>query len=306
MKNVFAKVVRKSATAFLVAALATGMTACGGAGEAAQQSSTQQEVVSEESASAQSTVNTVLEEINPEQINPEQIDPATHEPVGEESEKEAEVPEQTVEVIQKPEPSEEPVKEEETPKAEENTQEKEDKQEEESEKKEESSEKALAILDEGITFDGMELDFPIDAGNMKLGNWKLTFRDVDDPSDTTVVPGQVILADMTNPDYMESDVKVTAEFGNYTDGDLTLSDMDMTGIYIRKGEGDMVKVPEVTLPGGLTWGSKESEVSEALGEASFSSFPDGGFDSMYENGNYLMEVSGGNETGIDYIAFSME
>lgn len=302
MKKVFEKVVTKAAAALIVAALAAGLTACGGS-DKTEQAAAQEETAVEESASAQSTV---FEQINPEQINPEQIDPETHEAVQKESEEEPAAAEQTAEVIQKPEPAEEPVQEQEEPAPVQDEEKKEEKKEEE---KVSSSDKELAILDEGISFDGMDLDFPIDPDNMKIGNWQITYRDVDDPSATTVVPGQVVLADMTNPDYAAENVIVSAEFGNYTDSDLSLADMPITGIYIQMypaGEGTEVKIPAVTLPGGITWGSTETDVYEALGEASFSSYPDDGFDFMYENGKFLMEVAGKKETGVDYIVFSME
>ena len=101
-----------------------------------------------------------------------------------------------------------------------------------------------------------------------------------------------------------------AEFGNYTGEEVSLSDIPMTGIYISKEKGKDGKepvLPEVVMPGGLTWGSKAEEIRDIFGEASLSgAFVDKDFDYMYENGDYLAEFGGMNDTGIEYIVYCVE
>ena len=108
----------------------------------------------------------------------------------------------------------------------------------------------------------------------------------------------------------EFDVIVTAEFGNYTGAEAVLSDLPMTGLYVKKGtgvDGGERKLPAVKLPGGLTWGSNQKEIEGLLGEASFAGgFIDADFDLMYENGSFYLELAGSNENGVDYIVYSME
>ena len=79
----------------------------------------------------------------------------------------------------------------------------------------------------------------------------------------------------------------------------------------KKAKGPQIKVepvlPEVVLPGKLTWGSKDEEIRGLFGEASFSgSFFDKDFDHMYENGSYMIELGGMNDTGIEYIVYCVE
>ena len=295
MKRVLEKTAKITAAILVITALAASMSACGNKEETSQDA--QQE--EQETAPAAATLE---ETINPEQINPEQI--SLEETDAEEEDKsEAEDAsgneEQEAEVIKKPEPSEADLeeKEQEEPAG-----------EEEAEKKDSSSTE-LAILGEGIVFDGMELSFPIELSADQLGNWKLTYQNVDDPSSMTLAPGEIVTAVMTNPAFKEEDVTVTAEFGNYGTESADLSDIPMTGIYVRRtggSSGEEKKIPELVLPGGLTWGSSESEIMDVLGEASFSSGSGDQFDSMYENGSFLVEFSGSKETGVDYMVYCVE
>ena len=114
---------------------------------------------------------------------------------------------------------------------------------------------------------------------------------------------------MTSPDFTDDDVIVKAEFGNYTGSEAALTDLPMTGIYITKGKGKdgaEPKLPALELPCGFTWGTSADEVMAQLGEASFSGSFDYDFDYMYENGEYLFEVGGMDDTGIEYIVYSVE
>ena len=168
----------------------------------------------------------------------------------------------------------------------------------------------LAMLDGRMTFDGMELEFPIELESMKLGNWKIEYKDVDDPAVKMLAPAEIVTAVMTNDSFSTDDVTVIAEFGNYSNEETALSDIPMTGIYLTKGKGKDGKepvLPEVVLPGKLTWGSKDEEIRGLFGEASFSgSFFDKDFDHMYENGSYMIELGGMNDTGIEYIVYCVE
>jgi hypothetical protein len=161
-----------------------------------------------------------------------------------------------------------------------------------------------------MTLDGMELSFPIELSNMTLGKWTLSYKDVEDPSSKTLYPGECVEATMTCADYTSDDVIVTAEFGNYTGAEAVLSDLPMTGLYVKKGtgvDGGERKLPAVELPGGLTWGSTQKEIEGLLGEASFAGgFIDADFDLMYENGSFYLELAGSNKNGVDYIVYSME
>lgn len=166
------------------------------------------------------------------------------------------------------------------------------------------------MLDGRMTFDGMELEFPIELESMKLGNWKIEYKDVNDPAGKMLAPAEIVTAVMTNDSFSADDVTVVAEFGNYSNEETALSDIPMTGIYLTKGKGKDGKepvLPEVVLPGKLTWGSKDEEIRGLFGEASFSgSFFDKDFDHMYENGSYMIELGGMNDMGIEYIVYCVE
>ena len=160
-----------------------------------------------------------------------------------------------------------------------------------------------------MTFDGMELEFPVELSGMKLGKWTLTYELEGDPASKTLAYQETVLAKMTSPDFTDDDIIVKAEFGNYTGSEAALTDLPMTGIYITKGKGKdgaEPKLPALELPCGFTWGTSAEEVKAQLGEASFSGSFDYDFDYMYENGEYLFEVGGMNNTGIEYIVYSVE
>lgn len=208
---------------------------------------------------------------------------------------------QEAEVIKKPEPA-----------ADGSGEDKEKEKKKKKSKKESGSDasQGLAMLDGRMTFDGMELEFPIELESMKLGNWKIEYKDVDDPAVKMLAPAEIVTAVMTNDSFSTDDVTVIAEFGNYSNEETALSDIPMTGIYLTKGKGKDGKepvLPEVVLPGKLTWGSKDEEIRGLFGEASFSgSFFDKDFDHMYENGSYMIELGGMNDTGIEYIVYCVE
>ena len=169
-------------------------------------------------------------------------------------------------------------------------------------------------MDGRMTFDGMELAFPIEMTDYKLGDWTITFEEIKDLSARTVQPDEIITAVMKSSNYTDEDVIVTAEFGNYTEKPVLLSDLPMTGIYIRRGpgtekeDGEKVepRLPEVVLPGEITWGRSAKELWAAYGEPSFSGLTNEDFDGMYENGSYYIEVAGMTDIGIDYIVYCVE
>ena len=280
------KVWRRSAAVVLVIALTAGMCGCGKKAET--EPAAEEQTAAEESASAQSTVQ---EPINPEQVKSEDIIKEEEAPAA------AATTQKESEVIEKPEPSQEETEEE-----------KEDKKEEK--KKEEKAAVDLnEVLDGYMTFDGMELQFPIELSQMKLGKWTITYEIDGSPEDKTLAPEQVVVAKMTSPDYTDNDVIVKAEFGNYTDSEAQLTDLPMTGIYITKGKGTdtaEAKTPAMELPCGFTWGTSEAEIREQLGEASLSGSFEYEFDFMYENGQYLIELAGMGDTGLEYVVYSVE
>lgn len=165
-----------------------------------------------------------------------------------------------------------------------------------------------------ITFDGMELTFPIEMKDYKLGDWKITFEEIKDPASRTVKPDEMITAVMTSDKYTDDDVIVTAEFGNYGEEPVQLSELPMTGIYLRRGPGKAAEdgtkadpvLPEVVIAKDITWGSSAEQLWAAFGEPSFSGLTNEDFDGMYENGSYYMEVAGMTDIGIDYIVYSVE
>ena len=290
------KVWIKSAAAVLVLALTTGLWGCGGADKKAQ------ETAAGETASAQTTLQ---EPINPEEVKSEDIIKEEEKPGTAETQKEPEKePEEEAEkepekeVIEKPEPSEESAQP----------------QEQKENKKEENNEnKAVAdlneVLDGHMVFDGMDLQFPIELNEMKLGNWTIAYELEGDPSDKTLAYQEVVMAKMTNPNYTDNDVIVKAEFGNYTGTDAALKDLPLTGIYITKGkgtDGSQPKLPSLELPCGFTWGTPQSEIQEKLGEPSLSGSFDYEFDLMYENGQYLIELAGMSDSGLEYVVYSVE
>ena len=301
IRKEFVKTVRKTAAVVMVLALAAGMYGCGKSSGSAEPAA-QEETASQETAEAQGTEN---DQINPEQVKNEEIvkeDTAKEETAQADAAKEeaaAAANEEEKEVIQKPEPSEANTEAEKK---------KEEKKQEEEEKKA-STENLNEVLDGKMTFDGMELEFPIDLSGMKLGKWTLAYELDGDPADKTLAVKEVVLAKMTSPDFTDDDVIVKAEFGNYTGSEASLTDLPMTGIYITKGKGKdgaEPKLPSLELPCGFTWGTPASDVQDKLGEASLSGSFDYDFDFMYENGEYLFEVGGMDDTGIEYIVYSVE
>ena len=307
-------VTRGMSAALLALILAVGAAGCGKKDDAAKESEQAQEAASQTLNPEQITEEgkeEIKEEAGEEEKEEvkEEVKEEAREKVKEEASKEAEkTEEETADasdetgkdsaVIEKPRPSDE------SPKEEGGESEEEDKDKEE---KEEKKPGGLALMDGKMKFDGQELEFPIELGNLNLGNWSLSYENVEDPSEKTLSPGEVVTASMKNEAYPDTDVKVTAEFGNYTGESAALTDLPMTGIYIEKvGKGEDVKLPEVELPGGLTWGSTEEEIRELFGEASLSGTFQKDFDFMYENGEYMMELAGMKDTGLDYIVYCEE
>ena len=279
---------RKTAAVLLVLALSAGLFGCGGK-DASQKAS------AEESTTAGSTV---LEPINPEEVKSEDVIKEEEKPAVAATQKEVEK-----EVIEKPEPTEV------DPEAEREAAER---KKEENEKRKQDNSSAVdlnEVLDGVMSLDGMQLEFPVELSSMKLGKWTLTYEIDGNPADKTMAPDQVVTAKMTSPDYTDDDVIVKAEFGNYTGSEAKLTDLPMTGIYITKGKGKdgaEPKLPELEIPCGFTWGTPESEIHEQLGEASFSGSFGYDFDFMYENGEYLLELGGMSDTGLEYIVYSVE
>ena len=323
IREEFGRILRGAAVTALAFALVTGTAACGKKDETAAQTSAAQE--------SPSTENEAEEPINPEEVKEEakeEILQETKEDPEEEAKEEAkeeteeskeeskeetkeDVKEETEEkkdetaeedkpqntVIEKPGPSDEDL-----------SSEQEEEKEEEKEDEEDTA-KGLDLLDGTMKFDGMELQFPIELEGMTLGSWQLEYVNVDDPDSKTLAPGEVVTAVMTCSAYSADDVTVTAEFGNYSDSEAALSEIPMTGIYIEKGkgkDGSEPSLPEVEMPGGLTWGSTEKEIRSLFGEASLSGTFNKDFDCMYENGSYMVEFGGMNDTGVDYIVYCIE
>ena len=273
IRKVIERTWKKTAAVILVLALAAGAYGCGKSAEPAAK----EETAVEESASAQSTVK---EPINPEEVKSEEIvkeDAAKEETVKEDTVKEETVPQETDQVQEQASAA--------------------------------STQDLNEVLDGVMTFDGMELEFPVELSGMKLGKWTLTYELEGDPASKTLAYQETVLAKMTSPDFTDDDIIVKAEFGNYTGSEAALTDLPMTGIYITKGKGKdgaEPKLPSLQLPCGFTWGTSAEEVKAQLGEASFSGSFDYDFDYMYENGEYLFEVGGMNNTGIEYIVYSVE
>jgi len=302
------RLMKRASYVFLALVMAAAMSACGSKKEEEPQA--EQTVAEAEQAAQENAPDAAAQEQAKEEAAKEEEkakeeaakEAAEKEPAVEQPEKpgtEAET--QESEVIKKPEP------------AAEGSGEDKDKEKKKKEKKKESGSDApqgLAMLDGKMTFDGMELAFPIEPEGMKLGNWKIEYKDVDDPDSRILAPAEIVTAVMTNDSFSADDVTVVAEFGNYSNEETALSDIPMTGIYLTKGKGKDGKepvLPEVVLPGKLTWGSNEDEIIGLFGEASFSgTFFDKDFDHMYENGSYMIELGGMNDTGIEYIVYCEE
>lgn len=271
-------------TGVLMTALLFSMAGCG-----------QKEEAPAAEQAVQESTEVALEEV----INPEEVKTEVEELPVEAATEEVTEPVAEQDVIDKPVPTD----------ADSQAKEEADAHKEEEEAQEPAG-SDLSILDGVMTLDGMELSFPIELTNMTLGKWTLSYKDVEDPSAKTLYPGECVEATMTCTDYTSDDVIVTAEFGNYTGAEAVLSDLPMTGLYVKKGtgvDGGERKLPAVELPGGLTWGSTQKEIEGLLGEASFAGgFIDADFDLMYENGSFYLELAGSNENGVDYIVYSME
>lgn len=301
------RLMKRASYALLALVMAAAISACGSKKEeepVAEQTVAEAEQALQENApdAAAQAEEAAKEEAAKEEAAKEEA------AAGEAAEKEqaAEKPgteeeQQEAEVIKKPEPA-----------ADGSGEDKEKEEKKKKSKKESGSDasQGLAMLDGRMTFDGMELEFPIELESMKLGNWKIEYKDVDDPAGKMLAPAEIVTAVMTNDSFSTDDVTVIAEFGNYSNEETALSDIPMTGIYLTKGKGKDGKepvLPEVVLPGKLTWGSKDEEIRGLFGEASFSgSFFDKDFDHMYENGSYMIELGGMNDTGIEYIVYCVE
>ena len=301
------RLMKRASYALLALVMAAAMSACGSKKEeepVAEQTVAEAEQALQENApdAAAQAEEAAKEEAAKEEAAKEEA------AAGEAAEKEqaagkpgTEEEQQEAEVIKKPEPA-----------ADGSGEDKEKEKKKKKSKKESGSDasQGLAMLDGRMTFDGMELEFPIELESMKLGNWKIEYKDVDDPAVKMLAPAEIVTAVMTNDSFSTDDVTVIAEFGNYSNEETALSDIPMTGIYLTKGKGKDGKepvLPEVVLPGKLTWGSKDEEIRGLFGEASFSgSFFDKDFDHMYENGSYMIELGGMNDTGIEYIVYCVE
>lgn len=301
------RLMKRASYALLALVMAAAISACGSKKEeepVAEQTVAEAEQALQENApdAAAQAEEAAKEEAAKEEAAKEEA------AAGEAAEKEqaAEKPgteeeQQEAEVIKKPEPA-----------ADGSGEDKEKEEKKKKSKKESGSDasQGLAMLDGRMTFDGMELEFPIELESMKLGNWKIEYKDVDDPAGKMLAPAEIVTAVMTNDSFSTDDVTVIAEFGNYSNEETALSDIPMTGIYLTKGKGKDGKepvLPEVVLPGKLTWGSKDEEIRGLFGEASFSgSFFDKDFDHMYENGSYMIELGGMNDMGIEYIVYCVE
>lgn len=301
------RLMKRASYALLALVMAAAISACGSKKEeepVAEQTVAEAEQALQENApdAAAQAEEAAKEEAAKEEAAKEEA------AAGEAAEKEqaAEKPgteeeQQEAEVIKKPEPA-----------ADGSGEDKEKEEKKKKSKKESGSDasQGLAMLDGRMTFDGTELEFPIELESMKLGNWKIEYKDVDDPAGKMLAPAEIVTAVMTNDSFSTDDVTVIAEFGNYSNEETALSDIPMTGIYLTKGKGKDGKepvLPEVVLPGKLTWGSKDEEIRGLFGEASFSgSFFDKDFDHMYENGSYMIELGGMNDTGIEYIVYCVE
>ena len=301
------RLMKRASYALLALVMAAAISACGSKKEeepVAEQTVAEAEQALQENApdAAAQAEEAAKEEAAKEEAAKEEA------AAGEAAEKEqaAEKPgteeeQQEAEVIKKPEPA-----------ADGSGEDKEKEEKKKKSKKESGSDasQGLAMLDGRMTFDGTELEFPIELESMKLGNWKIEYKDVNDPAGKMLAPAEIVTAVMTNDSFSADDVTVVAEFGNYSNEETALSDIPMTGIYLTKGKGKDGKepvLPEVVLPGKLTWGSKDEEIRGLFGEASFSgSFFDKDFDHMYENGSYMIELGGMNDTGIEYIVYCVE
>ena len=274
-KKAYGRLMKKASYLALALIMAAGLSACGSGKE--PQPAAEQTVETAEAQAAEEAAKEAAEKEAAEKEAAEQ------------------------EAIKKPEPAAEEAADDKG---------KENKKKENKKEADKDNSEALALLDGKMTFDGMELEFPIELDGMKLGNWKIEYHGVDDPDSKMLAPAEIVTAVMTNDVFTADDVTVTAEFGNYTDGEVALKDLPMTGIYISKGKGKDGKepvLPEVIMPAGLTWGSKAEAIRDIFGEASLSgSFFDKDFDYMYENGNYLVEFGGMSDTGLEYIVYCVE
>lgn len=304
----YEKMWKRSAAVIMALALAAGTCGCGKSAEPTE-TTAKEETATQETQESAAAASTVQEPINPEQVKSEEV-VKTDDAAQSASKKETEAQDagkeqapaastQEKEVIEKPEVSEANTEAE---------KEKEEKKKEEEEAKQ-ATQNLNDVLDGAMKFDGMDLQFPIEISGMKLGKWTLTLEYDGDPSTKSMAPMEAVLAKMTSPDFTDDDIIVKAEFGNYSDSEVMLSDLPMTGIYITKGkgkDGTEPKLPSLELPCGFTWGTPASEVQAQLGEASLSGTFDYDFDFMYENGEYVFEVSGMNDTGIEYVVYSVE
>lgn len=296
-KNKSGRIWAKTAAILLAFLMAAGLCSCGGKKKEEQQAPKEETVAAAETPTPEITPEAVTEKPEQQDVKPEET-PAVEEPAAKEEKAAVTEAPQEPEVIKKPEAVDT------------GEQEKTEKEADDKNKKEKkASSDGLSLLDGKMVFDGMDLEFPIELDSMKLGNWKIEYQNVDDPESKTLMPGEIVTAVMTNEAFLAEDVTVTAEFGNYSNEDTDLTDLPMTGIYLTKGKGKDDKepvLPEVVMPGGLTWGSTESEIRDLFGEASLSGTFNMDFDFMYENGEYMVEFGGMNDTGITYIVYCKE
>ena len=209
-KNRKIRLMTRTAAALLVFLLAAGLTGCGGSGKEEQQPVAEETAAVEAAATEEKepaaeapAEQTVAEEVKAEETTPEvteaeEVKPEevkTEEPAQQVPEKPqaAEEPKQEPEAIQKPVPTEEP------------------KKEEKKEEEKKTSAPGLKLLDGVMTFDGMEVEFPIELSGMKLGNWKIEYQNVDDPDSKVLAPGEIVTGVMTNSAFSEDDVTAIAE-----------------------------------------------------------------------------------------------
>ena len=304
------KLMKRTSAVLLALIMAAGMTACGSKKEEQPAAAEQTVESAEQAAQDQAAEEAAKAEAEKEAAAKAEAEKEAAEKAAAEKEAAAKA-EAEKEAAAKPDEAAEPQQAEAIEKPDMTGEEpKEDKKKKKEKEPENDTTPGLELLDGRMTFDGMELEFPVDLDGMQLGNWKIEYENVEDPDNRVLAPQEVVTAVMTSDAFTEDDVKVIAEFGNYSNEKASLTDLPMTGIYITKGKGKDGKepvLPEVTMPGGLTWGSTQEQIRELFGEASFNgSFVGMDFDFMYENGSYMAEFGGMNDTGLAYMVYCEE
>lgn len=171
-----------------------------------------------------------------------------------------------------------------------------------------------------IVIQGTSLKIPFDFKEMEKLGWSIDPETFDD-EDMSVASGDVKSSvGLINDEF--GDFYLCADFFNAGNNACDITECKITSLYLDGMTDDGIKLPDIVLAGGITWGSTAEEVVEAYGEPEdepffneelgnyiYSYFSENGFlelDILEDGGvkrisiyDYDYDVSGKEESGVE-------